>query len=66
LSRGAGKARSPGSEGAPARERAGATRQGVDRDANIDAARAAADGDLTLMRALFDPAVEPARRSQRR
>jgi hypothetical protein len=27
LSRGAGKARSPGSEGAPARQRAGATRQ---------------------------------------
>jgi hypothetical protein len=27
LSRGAGKARSPGSEGAPARKRAGATRQ---------------------------------------
>ena len=27
MSRGAGKARSPGSEGAPARERAGATRQ---------------------------------------
>ena len=27
MSRGAGKARSPGSEGAPARKRAGATRQ---------------------------------------
>jgi cell filamentation protein len=33
----------------------------VDRDANIDAARAAADGDLAPMRALLDPAVERVR-----
>jgi cell filamentation protein len=37
----------------------------VDRDANIDAARAAADGDLAPMRALLDPVVERVRRSQR-
>jgi cell filamentation protein len=36
---------------------------GVDRDANIDAARAAADGDLGPMRALLDPAVQPVRRA---
>jgi cell filamentation protein, protein adenylyltransferase len=40
--------------------------EGVDRDANIDAARAAADGDLGPMRALLDPVVRPARRSQPR
>ena len=34
----------------------------VDRDANIDAARAAADGDLAPLRALLDPVVQPARR----
>jgi cell filamentation protein len=33
----------------------------VDRDANIDAARAAADGDLSPMRALLDPVVERVR-----
>lgn len=33
----------------------------VDRDANIDAARAAADGDLAPLRALLDPVVQPAR-----
>jgi cell filamentation protein len=33
----------------------------VDRDANIDAARAAADGDLVPMRALLDPVVEQVR-----
>ena len=38
----------------------------VDRDANIDAARAAADGDLAPMGALLDPVVVPARRRQRR
>jgi cell filamentation protein, protein adenylyltransferase len=32
----------------------------VDRDANIDAARAAADGDLAPMRALLTPVVRPA------
>jgi len=37
----------------------------VDRDAHIDAARAAADGDLAPMRALLDPVVERVRRSQR-
>ena len=31
----------------------------VDRDANIDAARAAADGDLAPMRALLAPVVRP-------
>lgn len=35
--------------------------QHVDRDANIDAARAAADGDLAPMRALLDPVVERVR-----
>lgn len=35
---------------------------GVDRDANIDAARSAADGDLAPLRALLDPVVQPARR----
>ncbi len=40
--------------------------EGVDRDANIDAARAAADGDLAPLRALLDPVVQPARRTQRR
>ena len=35
----------------------------VDRDANIDASRAAADGDLGPMRALLDPVVQPVRRS---
>ena len=35
---------------------------GVDRDANIDAARAAADGDLGPMRALLEPVVQPASR----
>ena len=40
--------------------------EAVDRDANIDAARAAADGDLGPMRALLDPVVRPARRSERR
>jgi cell filamentation protein len=40
--------------------------EGVDRDANIDAARAAADGDLAPMRALLDPVIRPARRAQRR
>jgi cell filamentation protein len=35
---------------------------GVDRDANIDAARAAADGDLGPLRALLDPVVQPAPR----
>jgi fido (protein-threonine AMPylation protein) len=34
----------------------------VDRDANIDAARAAADGDLAPMCALLDPVVEQVRR----
>jgi len=38
----------------------------VDRDANIDAARAAADGDLAPMRPLLDLVVQPARRPQRR
>ena len=38
----------------------------VDRDANIDAARAVADGDLGPMRVLLDPVVERVRRSQRR
>jgi cell filamentation protein len=38
----------------------------VDRDANIDAARAAADGDLTPLRALLDPVVRVARRSSHR
>jgi cell filamentation protein len=33
----------------------------VDRDANIDAARAAADGDITPTRALLGPAVERVR-----
>ena len=33
----------------------------IDRDANIDAARAAADGDLAPMRALLDPVVERVR-----
>ena len=33
----------------------------VDRDANIDAARSAADGDLAPMRALLDPVVERVR-----
>jgi cell filamentation protein, protein adenylyltransferase len=33
----------------------------VDRDANIDAARAAADGDLAPMRALLDRVVERVR-----
>ena len=33
----------------------------VDRDANIDAARAAADGDLAPMRAMLDPVVERVR-----
>jgi len=33
----------------------------VDRDANIDAVRAAADGDLAPMRALLDPVVERVR-----
>ena len=37
----------------------------VDRDANIDAARAAADGDLAPMRALLDPVVQPVRRAQK-
>ena len=32
--------------------------QHVDRDANIDAARGAADGDLAPMRTLLDPVVE--------
>jgi cell filamentation protein len=36
--------------------------EGVDRDANIDAARAAADGDLAPLRALLDPVVQPVRR----
>ncbi len=40
--------------------------EGVDRDANIDAARAAADGDLAPLRTLLDPVVQPARRTQRR
>jgi cell filamentation protein len=35
--------------------------EGVDRDANIDAARAAADGDLGPLRALLDPLVTRAR-----
>ena len=35
--------------------------QHVDRDINIDAARAAADGDLAPMRALLDPVVERVR-----
>lgn len=39
---------------------------GVDRDANIDAARAAADGDLGPLRALLDPVVQPARRRAQR
>ena len=34
----------------------------VDRDANIDAARAAADGDLGPLRALLAPVVQVARR----
>jgi cell filamentation protein, protein adenylyltransferase len=38
----------------------------VDRDANIDAARAAADGDLAPMRALLEPVVESVRPRQRR
>ena len=38
----------------------------VDRDANIDAARAAADGDLAPMRALLEPVVEAVRPRQRR
>ena len=38
----------------------------ADRDANIDAARAAADGDLAPMRALLDPVVEPVRHRQQR
>ena len=33
----------------------------VDRDANIDAARAAADGDLAPLRALLGPVVERVR-----
>ena len=37
----------------------------VDRDANIDAARAAADGDLGPMRALLDPAVGIVQRRSR-
>jgi cell filamentation protein len=40
--------------------------EGVDRDANVDAARAAADGDLAPLRALLDPVVQPARRAQHR
>lgn len=39
---------------------------GVDRDANIDAARAAADGDLAPLRALLDRVVQPARRTEGR
>ena len=39
---------------------------GVDRDANIDAARAAANGDLGPLRALLGPVVQPVRRSARR
>jgi cell filamentation protein len=35
---------------------------GVDRDANIDAARAAADGDLGPLGMLLDPVVQPAPR----
>jgi cell filamentation protein len=35
---------------------------GVDRDANIDASRAAADGDLAPLRALLDPVVQPVQR----
>ncbi|MDT0350471.1 hypothetical protein [Pseudonocardia charpentierae] len=38
----------------------------ADRDANIDAARAAADGDLAPMRALLEPVVEAVRPRQRR
>jgi cell filamentation protein len=38
----------------------------VDRDANIDGARAAADGDLAPMRALLEPVVEAVLRRQRR
>jgi cell filamentation protein len=38
----------------------------VDRDANIDTARAAADGDLAPMRALLEPVVEAVRPRQRR
>ena len=38
----------------------------VDRDANIDAARAAADGDLGPLRALLDPVVQVARRPAQR
>ena len=38
----------------------------VDRDANIDAARAAADGDLAPMRALLAPAVRIVDRSSYR
>ena len=38
----------------------------VDRDANIDAARAAADGDLGPMRALLDPVVQPTRAQARK
>ena len=38
----------------------------VDRDANIDAARAAADGDLAPMRALLDPVGQRARRAPAR
>jgi cell filamentation protein len=37
----------------------------VDRDANIAAARAAADGDLAPMRALLAPVVQPAQRTRR-
>jgi cell filamentation protein len=33
----------------------------VDRDANIDAARAVVEGDLAPLRALLDPVVQPAR-----
>ena len=40
--------------------------EGVDRDANIDAARAAADGDLGPLRVLLDPVVQPAPRPARR
>jgi cell filamentation protein, protein adenylyltransferase len=36
--------------------------EGVDRDANIDASRAASDGDLAPLRALLDPVVQPLRR----
>ena len=40
--------------------------EAVDRDANIDAARAAADGDLGPLRALLDPVVQVARRRAQR